>query len=642
MKKFLWLVVLFFTAISFSCFRKPKWQTDITIPLLSKFYSIQNFIDTSYIKINSDSSINFFVAGNLDTIALLDSIQISNKTDSVQTKLSDFNFNSLASATVILSPDEVTGVPLPETTVNITIPPYHRTINKTLKFPNIGNVIIDYGVMKITIINNSRLTFDTINCSISNYEIIHLTDIDSISTTEFVQHLNNVALESIATFDIYFASQGTNGFLIPLSKYDSIEFQVKFDSLRIDTACFRSNPPRLVRTHKTKIFSIPTNYQFRISDLIFNSGYLSLNLLNQFPLSIAIQCTIPELQFDTILSISPFSTTAFNINLAGRTYHNSSDSVTPITLRTGIEFQLDSNYVCFGPQNSIKVTYAISDIHIDSIAGTVLDTIRRSFQKDSIPINLPDFLKNVTATNVFGTLSLTNAIAFPIQVKINASAVAHNGFETIDTTLLILPGTPNNPYIKSVTINFTDLFNIHPSYISLNIQASSIGSGWMSRSSYCTASYFLTCPLRIILQSDTLTFNPTQIKISENVCSMVRDYGDSSVFFARVQNHIPVRLTGDIILADSKNDSVRLNLAIPSGIIDINSGQVITSSDSTIAIVLNPSATEIFTDSLINISVILYIPQTDTIMISGRDYFRIVNSYAQIYTKPVLKEKNNR
>jgi hypothetical protein len=163
----------------------------------------------------------------------------------------------------------------------------------------------------------------------------------------------------------------------------------------------------------------------------------------------------------------------------------------------------------------------------------------------------------------------------------------------------------------------------------------------MNRSSYCTASYSLTCPLRIILQSDTLAFNPTQIKIAKKLYDLVRDYGDSSVFFAHVQNHIPVRLTGDIILADSKNDSVRLNIAIPQGILDINSGQVITPSDSTIAVVLNSSETEVFTDSIVNISVILYIPQTDTITISGRDYFKIMNSYAQVYTKSILKENSN-
>jgi hypothetical protein len=637
MKKSIPIIVIFFILISVTCFKKPKWQISITIPLVSKFCSIQSLIDTNYIKIDSDSSLQFFISGNLDTIFLLDSIHFNDRADTFETKLFDFVFNGLTSTSISLTPDEILGVPLPDTTINTVISPFNRTINKTLNFTNIGSAFIHSGVLQVKIINNSHLTFDTINCCLSNYEIIHLTDIDSLSNTEYTQHLYNVSLESIASFVIYFASQGSNDDTIPISRYDSIKFTVKFDSLKIDSGCFRSIPPRSVRTTKTKIYSLSSNYQIRISDLIFHTGQLSLNLRNQFPLPIVLQCSIPEMLFDTTLQIPPSNPINFSIDLANRSYHNPSDSLTPITFRTIIDFLLDSTFMSLGPENSVSVSYLINNIQIDSIAGTIIDTIRHNFRVDSITISLPDFLQKIEAVNVVGVVNMTNAVAFPLNLRLHASATSSSGNESIDTMFLIAEGTPTNPNFSALSIDFTDLFNIHPTHISLNVEILSVGSGWMNRVSYSTASYTLSSPLRIILKTDTLAFNPALVRISEKICNLVRDYGDSSVFYAQLQNHIPARLSGDIIIENLAFDTVRIGITIPSGIIDNNSGLVIAPSDSNIAVSLDSLATKIFTDSIINVSVLLYIPDTDTITVSGRDYFKLVNSYAKVNTKPVPK-----
>lgn len=630
------LLCVILVVLGASCLKKPHWQTNVTIPLVSKSYSILDRLDTTLFRVNSDSSIQFFISGRLDTFALLDSVQIQNHGDTLETKLSDFVFNNLATSSIGLSPEEITGLPLPDSTIHIPIPAFSRDVDKNLIFNNIGMASIRTGFLQVRITNGSRIPFDSINCSLSNLLLIHLQNIDSLSTIEFSQHLYNVSIESVASFHIFFASSGTGFDSIPISRHDSIKFFITFDSLRIDTCCFRSIPPRLVNSVKKRIYSLPSNYQIRISNLIFQDGQLTVNLNNQFPLDAVLQCSIPELSFDTSLQLPALNSINFGINLASRNYHNSSDSLTPVTLKTVSQFTLDSTFIYLGQGNSITVSYLINSIQIDSIAGTIIDTIQHRLTADSIHISLPDFLQRVEAVNAYAMLDITNAVAFPINIELTASAISSSGSVAVDTTFSISPGTPVFPEITTIVLNFTPLFNVHPEYVLLNVDISAIGAGWMSQASYNTASYTITTPLQVILRADTINFSPSTVHISEKIRNVVRDYGDSSIFHAHIQNHFPARMAGDIILQNPIFDTVNIRLMIPSGIID-NNGLVITPADTDIAIPLNNLETRIFTDSVIKVSVILYIPNTSSITVSGRDYFKVVNSYAQIQTKMIPK-----
>ncbi|MEO0075993.1 MAG: hypothetical protein ABIK31_07855, partial [candidate division WOR-3 bacterium] len=78
------------------CFQKPTWESDITIPLISRTFTVSSLIDTNYFNINNDSTIDFYLSGELDTIFPLDSIRIADRVDSSFTALSDFVIRNLS------------------------------------------------------------------------------------------------------------------------------------------------------------------------------------------------------------------------------------------------------------------------------------------------------------------------------------------------------------------------------------------------------------------------------------------------------------------------------------------------------------------------------------------------------------------
>ncbi|MEO0083064.1 MAG: hypothetical protein ABIK33_01575 [candidate division WOR-3 bacterium] len=637
MQKNYLLLFILLIALIFSCFKKPKWQTEITIPLISKTYSIRSLIDTNFLKINNDSTIQFYSAKTLDTVYLLDTIHFQNRADTFDIKLYDFIFNNFATTSIGLSLDEVTGLPLPDTTVLISIPTFNRSIDKILRINNVANGFIRTCFLSVTVINNSRLQFDTIRCQFSNYDILSFNNIDSLSTYEFNRYLENLPIDSVLNFNILFSSTGTGDDSILISKHDSIKFIVKFDSLRVEYGYFRSIPPRLIRATKNKVYSIPSNYRIRIDDLVFADGQLIIYLTSFFPIASVLRCSIIELNYDTTLLVNTQNSLSFFIDLQNRLYHNESDSLAPLTLKTVFEFQLDSIYVYLSPENSIEISYLINNIQVDSIAGMIIDTIQHRFAIDSIVVELPDFLRNVQAANVIGQLNITNAIAFPINCKLKLVGISNIDSVIIDSSFSIVPGTPFEPALEIFIIDIMHLFNIHPEFIRVQLVLASIGVGWISRTSFITGGYTITAPMRVALKADTIIFSPTSVRIGEKISKIVLDYGKSSEFFAHIQNHLPAPMKGDIILQNQRLDTVLINISIPSGVVDVNTGLVISYADTNIVILLDSIATSVFTDSIIQASVRLYLPDTDTITMAACDYFKIVNSYARVQTKPILK-----
>jgi hypothetical protein len=154
----------------------------------------------------------------------------------------------------------------------------------------------------------------------------------------------------------------------------------------------------------------------------------------------------------------------------------------------------------------------------------------------------------------------------------------------------------------------------------------------MNGSSYNTADYVITSPLQVVLRADTITYDPDTIKISEDARNTIRNNINSGIFFAHIQNHLPANLSGKLILENLQFDTVQIALTIPSGIVN-DTGLVITPADTNLTITLSQQKVEdIFTDSLLKVYLTLYIPDTDTITITGYDYLKIVNSYAKIQT----------
>ena len=627
------LLILFLILQFTSCFKKPKWDTNITIPLVSKLFTVSSLIDTSDFNIGSDSSIHFILSGKTDSVFLLNSINLENLSDTSHSFLSDFIIRNLVSEYTHLDAEEVTNQQLPDTAVFIHVIPISLRFNRTLNLTNIRNVSIATCVVQLNILNGTRLYFDSVICHINNLEPISIYAFDSLTSVVISHRFENFNLDSIVSLAVSVFSPGTGNDSILASTQDSVTIGFTLDSLRINSGSFRAVPPKIVRKSKEKIYSLPSNYAIKINDLVFHSGGLLVNLDNHFPFFCSLQVTIPELSFDTLVILPAFNSTDCELSLANRIYHNPSDSLTPLTLRTAFSVLLDSFIVNIGPQNYIDVRYQVSDVQIDSLAGLIIDTIAQNFSSDTIHINLPDFLSRVLTVNAYAMLDITNAVYFPLNLQLSIIGYNDVGDSTvIDTIFPIAAGTPATPEHAILTLDCNDFFNIHPSFAVINARVSSVGSGWMSRASYNTASYTIMTPLRVVLRADTTSFDPDTVRIKENIRNQIRDNLKSGSFFVDVQNHFPSAMSGKIILENSIFDLVPINITVPSAIID-NNGIVTTPVDTNITISLTEPEIHVFTDSIVKVTILLYIPNTDTITITGRDYIKVIDSYAKIETE---------
>lgn len=525
---------------------------------------------------------------------------------------------------------------LQDTAMYIRVDTIQMSFDRTLNLSDIRDLSVATCLARLEIVNGTRLFFDSVVCRLNNAEPIKIYAFDSLSVESLNYRFENLYLDSIAAINISIFSPGTGEDSILASTQDSVIIRITLDSLRIYSGSFRAVPPKVAKKIKNRIYSIPSSYAIRINDLKFSAGNLQVSFNNNFPFFCTLQVTIPELDFDSMMLLTAFDTASCELELAGRNYTNNSDSLTPFTLQSVYSIIIDSFFVAVDSHNFIDVCCHFTDIEIDSLAGTILDTIVQKFSADTIHLHLPDLLHGIETVAALAVLDITNAIAFPMSLHLNLlGRNAAGETAVIDTFVAITPGSPAMPINTSLILNFNRLFNIHPTILIVQAKISAIGNGWINRHSYSTAAYTITMPLRIILHADTISFAPETVSITRRIRELVNDYADSADFYATLQNHLPLALTGTITLHNLTNapfETAQVYVCIPAGRVD-NLGIVIAPCDTSVKYSLDASATKIFTDSLLEVNVRLFLPQTDTIWITARDYFKIVNSYATIPIK---------
>ncbi|MCS7259061.1 MAG: hypothetical protein NZ601_06870 [candidate division WOR-3 bacterium] len=628
-KNFAWLIILVF---SLSCFKRPRWQTNITIPLANnKKFKVIDLLDSSYFRINADSTIVFHYEGTWDSIFPIESLKINDRTDSTKILLRDFVIPNLDSTRITISISEITGLAIPESTIYAIIPSFNQTITKSIVFRNLAFLSLEKARIRITINNQTRLVFDTISCFFDGIELLSSVQVDSMTTSEHSIVLENFMLDSLQAFTVSISSRGTSD-SIPISANDSLIFIMALESLKINAGSFRSLTPRYLTFCKQKIHQLQTNYSLYLTDLQFASGRLILNLQNNFPFSCSITFKLCEFNIDTTLWITNFETIEMMFPL--RSYHNDSPNRTPMTLKYTILLPLDSNFVTISQEHHLKFSYQIQNITLEYLAATVLDTIHYTFFNDTISLNLPELTSHIYLKDIFLDIDFLNTLWTSFDLLIHVYAQNSQGETMVfDTCVFLNPGNLQYGTNNHFRFNFAQFFNFHPTVLNLNAQLLLIGETHLnlSRQSFVAGTYELNTPLVLQIIPDTLTFGPFDVTISEEIREKIINNIDSANFYSYFINHLPLSVFCKIILENSRSQKTFISLNIPSGLLN-NSGVVYHPSEVNWHFPLSYNDVEILTDSLVRLSLEIYLPPSDTVKIMARDFFMLVNSYAVITT----------
>ena len=643
------LLLFLVVFLGHSCFKNPeapRWDTDITIPLIWDTYSMSELIDTlrvtsEYLELGSDSVLQFFIEQDFDTLTnIIDSI--ANFRQSTFTiplvnfkipKLTPDNLEPVRLSQVIPG-----GGTLPDTSVVLPVPPIDTTV--TTRCPimhDIRSIKIEKGILRIRLNNYTHVRFDSLVIQHLRTGDIDITipfapveAMDSVSKTIAIN--NKWAADSIAC-SLHLRkleSEWTS-----VCKYDSIVVVVGFDSLNITGGEVKI--PHLSHSMDTTL-SLPTysEYPIHLDSIEFSEGSITLRADNSFPVNAKIRIESPEFGLDTIFQVVSRQSNSMIMNLEGRSFHNYDPIGT--SFRCAVQVNVDSSedYVSFSVEDSIESDMRVDDLDFESIYGEFTDDIVHTIPTETRGIEIPEGLSSIRIKEAMANLTLTNAIG--IRGCADLTVEGRNSKTGASANVLINAvvdaGEIDNPTTSFFSTNLAPVINIAPDTIILwgeiTLPAESFS---VKKASWITGHASVTTPLRLSFEENTVHFDPDTIKIDEDTretLSHIRS-GKLVVF---LENRFPVGFDLDLVVEKGlpDPDTVIKRISITVAPVNIETGIATGPVLDTVRIDLSEDELNIFQYSPLTACYTLYVPKTDTIAFHINDYLKL-GSYVTVRLK---------
>jgi hypothetical protein len=628
LKKFLFLIIFTLTALVV-CIKQPKFQTEITIPLLSQNLKIREILDSNYFRINPDSSMDLFYQARIDTFHVNDSLKIFELRDTLHLALNDFFINNLVNSSINLTLADITGFNLPDTTLPVL--PFDTTLfEQELYLSGIEQIDVIEVIMILEVSNFTQLSFDTVNLNLHDIGNFSFASIGAGQTVTKREKLQNINLaDSIILFDIGISSPGSP-LPIPVSRYDSLMINLSFDSLRINSGLFRV-PINGMQATRTGNCLIPSNYRIHIDTITFLSGILNLTIQNKLPCPIQTSIHINELGFDSLVELPAGMFNEIVLDFSGRSYINQNPDSTIMSCSTEVIIQPTAQPIEFRPAEFLSVSYLFTEPQILRFIGSIYDTITSQIKPKIINLNLPQGLGHVNIQNAELEASITSALEFPVLFYLRLESNNDLGEQVvIDTLLEIQPGSPSLPRTTPLLMEITELINIVPRNINITGFRGVTGTGRAEAESYITGAYSFMSPLRLAFDSSTINFNPQQVAITDKQRENIERYLVSATITAHYINHFPFGVSGVLKLESVNTDTVFVPFRVIEPMVDKRTGIVLSSVDTIITIDLDENEMNVFKQNQIFATALLFLPKTDTVSVTARDYFSIDYSIGKL------------
>jgi len=642
------LLVFLVVFLGHSCLKNPeapRWDTDITIPLIWDTYPMSELIDTlhatsEYLELGSDSVLQFFIEQDFDTLTnIIDSI--ANFRQSTFTislvnfripKLTPDNLKPARLSQVILGGDA-----LPETPTVLPVPPINTTVTTSCPIMHdIKSIEIKKGILRIKLNNYTHVRFDSLVIQDLRTGDIDITipfapveAMDSVSKTIAIN--NTRAADSIAC-SLHLRkleSESTS-----VCRYDSIVVVVSFDSLNITGGEVKI--PHLSHSMDTTL-SLPTysEYPLHLDSTKFSEGSITLRADNSFPVNAKVRIESPEFGLDTIFQVDSCQSNSMTMNLEGKTFYNNDPIGTSFGCAVRVDVDSSAGYVLFSVEDSIESDMRVDNLDFESIYGEFTDDIVHTIPAEARGIDIPQGLSSLRIKEATANLTLTNAIG--IRGSADLSIEGRNSKTGASANVLINGGVDagsiDNPTTSSLSENLAPVINIAPDMIIISGKVTLPADVFsVKKTSWITGHVSVTTPLKLSFEEDTIHFDHDTIKIDEDTretLSHIRS-GKLVVF---LENRFPVGFDLNLVVEKGPPDPDTLikRISIRAASVDIT-GIATRPALDTVRIDLSEDELNIFQYSPLTACYILYVPKTDTIAFHINDYLKL-GSYVTVRLK---------
>ncbi len=414
----------------------PSWEVEYNLPLFNEWFEITDLInEDEFIPFGADSIFALNFKQSLEKIEIGSDITLDDLNQSISQTIGTFSVPAAPPQTTTISfqklggPGSSGGFPVPIPALSFS------GITQGLPlFDAFAQVVIDTGSVSVTVTNNTKVDFDTLNVRLldagaGNALIVSLNvtgtgilaDGSSLSVTEALDGKtigNDLTVEIIGhTIAGTTILDGTEG----------IDILVTVGELRVSSATAEVGEidfdffPTISITDATAVESA-----------VLSAGSLTLTVDNQLPIPLDLTIGLPNITDDTgtLVLLNPQASagaqgSAFR-NLADHTLAPDDDGSggKELTLSVNVYSPGSSGaQVTLSSTDAVSIQAAISGLILESISG-VLDSTSVTIPQESFEVasdngNFLEEARKFNLTDVDLELTIRHNIDFPADVQLN-------------------------------------------------------------------------------------------------------------------------------------------------------------------------------------------------------------------------------
>jgi hypothetical protein len=601
----------------------PQWDVNANVPLYSGTFRLVDLLDSSYFRVQADSSVFFTVNMPFDTVRPGDALDVFAVNKSDRICLGDFMMRAAARGHLSLTLAELAGVEIPDSGTKARLPPFENEIERECRLDRVDEAEIASGVARITCTNRTGLTFDSLVAH-GPLGSVCFRDLEPGDSRSVRIDVGGIVVNSPMRLTFVAGSPGTGLDTILLRKADSISVGFELDSLHLSSA--RMQIP-YVEGRRTCRVGLGSYKPFRIDSLQVSGGVCGMVLENQFAVPVDIGLDVPKLGFKSQYRLGAKASVVVDLDLTGLVLDNRTRVNSLLDFHVTAVPDTSCGVVTLGKSDGIAVTYQTSNLKARRIAGEFREPVYVKSRLDTLP-RLPYGMHGLRVAAADLALDIESGVGFAFEVCLKFTAWRNLvPLRTQEQSIVIAAGQPDSPVRTEQTVPLTDLINTGPDYITVEQVTRILGQGNSDVTAFIAGRVTMSTPLRFAFVADTVATPAKSIPMSESQRSLVNDHLVGAEATLRLVNHLPVGFSGRLIIrpdsgatrdAGTLVDSVVIPFGVPPGTLD-HKGNCVAGCDTTLVAELDSVDATLLRTWPLNARVIFELPNTDTVTVRTTD-----------------------
>lgn len=551
------VVVLSLTQCTVKKPEAPEWNTQLTVPLIHRTYSMPEIIrkiDQDGIYMDADSNVMYSFTKELDTFAVdADNLTTDPLTYAVDGQLGKITLDPPDLSPVSVNIGSISGLP---GVFPAVVPPVYFDV--PADFPPLSEITsasVHQGDLYLVVTNNFGVDLDAAIVTVYDNGFSALittqTFTGGIADGETDSVLIDLGGHSISNDFSVNVECHTPGGTVNSPAGKDMDFAGRFaGNLVVNSAT--AAVPSLDRSYSEAVSLAETDV---ITNAQLANGALSLTVTNNTPLPASIDITIPDIQqagspLTINRTIGANSSTVVNQDLAGYEVVPADASLPqqlPVLVMVSTPGS-GSSQVAITETNSFSVDVNLSSLQFSSVTG-IFNNLGATIDPIIRDIDIPEGFDSLQFTNAMLTLEIENSFGIPGQLDINldgdngrsldvSGAISPRVLATAATTTLVEP-------------NVASFFAPIPSQVTISGGATfgNGASGTVRDGDYITGRVTVDAPIEVIIKQTPVETDVESEEIEQKDIDKITEHVTEARFIYNVINHLPVGATVNIVVS---------------------------------------------------------------------------------------------